>query len=274
MANMLSKGSFKNLLTAAAVAVAVVAPSGTASADVFSVNACPYTGSANCDFQADAIHGAYDEILTITSFDGVNGTFETVAVWDAGNWVLNNVNLVQTGLNEDYGVYALFEAEGSFVVGATSTEFTVAQGDGSIELWLDQFNPVTTKTLPATGTGGIGSIGIAGDTDPDLLLATSLLESGDGSFSPGQAAGDFGLTFEPFTLTAIGSQFFYEPDPFYITAILQGNFNNFDPNVIDQEIDGSANAEFEGLVPEPLALTLFGMGLLGSGIAARRRRKS
>jgi hypothetical protein len=56
-----------------------------------------------------------------------------------------------------------------------------------------------------------------------------------------------------------------------LTAITSGDFNFFTPTGV-QTVTGDLSVGFAA-VPEPLTLTLFGMSLLGTGIAVRRRRR-
>ena len=266
----------KHGLLAVAVAGGLALTPGTASADVyndFRIDATVGGDDAVCNTISnpapaeacigDRIDFSYLERFTVTG----PGTFSTDAYADVTAFLTNEATelLLQTGLNDDYAIYALFSATGNFAPNASGGFDFTATG-GSLTLVLDN-NVDTGKTLPGSSPGAV-VLTNAGD---DLVLANAVLESGEGHTDPSDPdSGDFEIVFDPFALTAIGSTFFVAPVPFYTELLLRGVFDAFDPVLRPNLITGgSGNAQF---LPEPTSLALFGLGLLGSGYMARRRR--
>ena len=180
------EGFSKKLVIAAGVVGALGAMSSSASAQIlpdFQVNTGAIPGSPSVVFTADKITGNYNEVLTITG----PGTFSTLAYWDAGQFVANDGTTVVSGtflgcgegVNAGcYNIYGLFQSTGTFAPdGSGGFDFT--GGTGSIQLWADPLENGNPKTLPATGTGPLSSIGVP-NTGDDILLATAALIAGAG----------------------------------------------------------------------------------------------
>ena len=255
------KYQLKQMLAASLVAASLAAVSFSANAAIladFTVDEGSVPGTVNAPFEADKINGGYSERI---SFDGAGG-FDTSGFADWGQYFANEGTLlvVDSELNTSYAMYAIFTATGTVTPGPFTT-FTPTSA--SFDLYIDA-DQDTTKTLPATGAGTVSR----GNTGDDYLIASaSNLTSGFGILVPG-IGGFFDLVFDDFTLTAAGSTYFIEPDPFYIRVNVDGDFDSFTP-VGNQVVNGDISAVFA--VPEPSTIALLGIGLVGLGYRLRRR---
>jgi hypothetical protein len=253
---------FNAKLLAAAFAMAfgmASVPAGAVVLADFTVDETSVEGLGGT-FEADKINGAYSETVTFGA-----GTFDTVAYGDFGQYLSTDgtVNVAPIQLNNTYGMYALFDGAGTFAPDGTNTGFTFT--DASFNLYIDP-NLDTTKSLPGTAPGAV-TLGSNGD---DYLIGSATtISSGTGILVAG-VGGFFDLVFEDFTLTnPDGTSYFVSPDPFYIRVNVDGDFDSF-LLTGTQTINGDFSAVFQ--VPEPGSIALLGMGLLGMGMALRRRK--
>ena len=237
------------------------------------------TNQAN--FIADKITGNYVEVAT---FNG-DGTFDVSLLWTAGQFAANDGSTTltanRTGLSATYQMYALYKASGTVAVDGFKTTFNFTSGTGSLQMFLDtQFDTdlETGITQPGTGSGNFVIAGAGNDT----VIANGEALAGQGTLDPtlstctnggggqGINCGSFGSTTS-FELTNAGKLFFVAPNPFFNLSFQSGQLNNFTP-AGTQIINGSLDVTFGNAVPEPGSIALLGMGLLGLGMARRRKQ--
>ena len=246
----------KSLLSlAVASSLGLVSAGALADPIDFQVNEAAYGGAGLVT--ADLINGGYVEVIT---FDGLGG-FATKALASFSQFYLNDnptpVSGSSLGPAGTYNMYAVLDETGT-VSGNTFTG-----GAGSMHLYLDP-GQNTTLGLGATGNDPV-AIGNNGD-DIEIAWSTNIV-SGFGVLIP-NIGGFFDIWFDDLQLTAAGSSYFVNPNPFYVKANVDGDFNTFQIQGT-QRIGGDVSVVFA--VPEPGTLALLGLAMAGMGLGLRRK---
>lgn len=225
-------------------------------------------------YWADAFNGSYAEILT---FDGMGGFSATlVAAWSqylsgeglspiGGNYLALEPGIADT----QYGMYTVYTATGNIFDDGGSFRFTT--NSGTAQVWVDPDLDTVLGEAALPAAGGLAPV-LVDATDDLLVMSASDIYFEDNYLTIG-VGGFFDIRFFEPTIEAFGQE--YWPTLFginFLAATVDGDFNEFDPTAAQNiTTGGDLSANFT-VVPEPSTLVLFGLGLIGTAVAIRRKR--
>lgn len=221
-------------------------------------------GSGLGPFTADSMGGTSSTLITTTN--GVNYTATGYIDFTAFSYQSNAISAGHSGLNDAYGMYAVFTQ--TFVC-PTALNTGVSCGAQTISLSL-YANPGDNDTFTQATLGG------PAPTHTEVSASDILLGTGsyvvDGTAGINVLGGAFENVNTNFVLTGAGSEFFTAPVPFYDFAFSE--YNNTSTGLACNATGCAVTFETGSTdftnAPEPASLAIFGLGLVALTVLRRK----